>query len=34
VKDPYHYMCNDFKVTATFTEGGPTLEDCLRRIAT
>jgi hypothetical protein len=34
MKDPYHYICNEFEITSKFTEGGPALEDCLQRIAT
>lgn len=33
IKDPYHFRCGEFTVTARFNEDGPTLEDCLRRIA-
>lgn len=32
IKDPYHFRCGKFVVTARFSEGGPTLEDCLQRI--
>ncbi len=32
VKDPYHFKCGKFTVTAHFTESGPTLEDCLQRL--
>lgn len=34
IKDPYHYMCGEFTISAKFTEGGPSLEDCLRRVMT
>jgi hypothetical protein len=33
IKDPYHFRCGKFTVTARFAEDGPTLEDCLQRIA-
>ena len=32
IKNPYHFKCGRFTVTARFTEGGPTLEDCLQRL--
>ena len=32
IKDPYHFKCGNFTVTAKFPEGGPTLEECLRQI--
>jgi hypothetical protein len=32
IKDPYHFKCGKFIITAKFTEGGPTLEDCLSRL--
>ena len=32
IKDPYHFKCGKFTVTARFAEGGPTLEDCLLRL--
>ena len=32
IKDPYRFKCGKFTVTAKFTEGGPSLEDCLQRI--
>ena len=32
IKDPYHFRCGKFAVTARFTEDGPTLEECLQRI--
>ena len=31
-KDPYHFRCGKFVVTARFAEDGPTLEECLQRI--
>jgi hypothetical protein len=34
IKNPYHFRCGKFVVTARFTEGGPSLEDCLQRIIT
>jgi hypothetical protein len=33
IRDPYHFRCGKFTVTARFAENGPTLEDCLQRIA-
>jgi len=32
IKDPYHFRCGKFVVTARFTADGPTLEDCLQRM--
>lgn len=32
IKDPYHFKCGKFTVTARFAESGPTLEDCLQRL--
>jgi hypothetical protein len=32
IKDPYHFKCGRFTVTARFAEDGPTLEDCLLRM--
>ena len=32
LKDPYHFRCGKFVVTARFAEDGPTLEECLQRI--
>ena len=32
IKDPYHYRCGDFAVTAVFANSGRTLEDCLQGI--
>lgn len=32
IKDPYHFRCGKFTVTARFQDNGPSLEDCLRRI--
>ena len=32
IKDPYHFRCGKFVVTARFSENGPTLEECLQRI--
>jgi len=32
IKDPYHFKCGKFTVTAKFTEGGASLEDCLGRL--
>ena len=33
VKNPYRFKCGKFVVNTRYTENGPTLEDCLRRIA-
>jgi hypothetical protein len=32
IKDPHHFQCGKFTVTARFAENGVTLEDCLQRI--
>ena len=32
IKDPHHFRCGKFTVTARFAEDGPTLEECLQRI--
>ena len=32
IKDPYHFRCGKFTVTAIFAENGVTLEDCLQRL--
>lgn len=32
INDPYHFACGGFTVTARFAEGGPTLEDCMKRL--
>lgn len=32
IKNPYRFRCGDFVVTATFSSGGPTLEECLQGI--
>jgi hypothetical protein len=32
IKNPYHFRCGKFVVTARFAEDGPSLEDCLKRI--
>jgi hypothetical protein len=29
IKDPYHFKCGKFTVTARFAENGISLEDCL-----
>lgn len=34
IKDPYHFKCGKFTVTAKFADNGVTLEDCLQRIIT
>jgi hypothetical protein len=33
IKDPYHYICGKFKITAIFPQDAPTLEDCLRQLS-
>ncbi len=30
IKNPYHFKCGDFEVIASFTENGPTLEECVK----
>ncbi len=30
IKNPYHFKCGAFEVIASFTENGPTLEECVR----
>ena len=30
IKNPYHFRCGAFVVTARFAQEGPSLEDCLR----
>ena len=30
IKDPLHYKCGKFIITAHHPENGPTLEDCLQ----
>jgi len=32
IKDPYHFRCGKFTVTARFAENGATLEDCLQKM--
>ncbi len=32
IKNPYHFKCGKFTVRARFTEGGPSLEECLKQI--
>jgi hypothetical protein len=32
IKDPYHFKCGKFAVTAKYPENGITLEDCLQRL--
>lgn len=35
IKDPYHFKCGSFAVSAKFAQGdSPTLEDCLQRLMT
>ena len=33
IRNPRRFKCGKFIVTTRFTEGGPTIEDCLRRLA-
>ena len=33
IRNPYHFRCGKFTITARFSETGTTLEDCLRRLA-
>jgi hypothetical protein len=30
IKDPYHFICGKFTVTAVFDATGPTIEECLQ----
>lgn len=32
IKNPYLFKCNGRTVRVRYTKGGPTLEECLRRI--
>jgi len=32
IKNPYKYKCGKFTITERHTPGGPSLEDCLRRL--
>ena len=32
IKDPYRFRCGKYTVTARFSENGPSLEECLRRL--
>lgn len=34
IKDPYHFKCGKFTVTAKYAENGIALEDCLRHLMT
>lgn len=35
IKNPYHFKCGDFTITAKFAgDDSPTLEDCLGRLIT
>jgi len=34
IKDPHHFKCGKFTITAHFTEDGPTIEDCLHSLFT
>ncbi len=33
IKDPYHFICGKFTVTAVFNAKGPTFEECLQGLA-
>lgn len=33
IKDPYHFMCGSFTVTAVFDANGPTIEECLQGLS-
>jgi hypothetical protein len=33
IKDPYHFRCGKFTVTVRFSKDGPSLDECLKRIA-
>ena len=32
IKNPYRFKCGKFTVNARFSNDGPSLEDCLRRL--
>ena len=32
IKNPYHFKCNGYSVTARHAADGPSFEDCLQRI--
>ena len=34
IRDPYHYRCGTFTITARFSKDGPTIEDCLQGMVT
>ena len=34
IKNPYHFKCGKFTVTAKYAENGVTLEDCLQLLMT
>ncbi len=34
IKDPYHFICGKFTVTAVFDANGPTIEECLQGLQT
>jgi RecJ-like exonuclease len=34
IKNPYHYKCGKFTIIERHTAGGPSLEECLRRLMT
>jgi hypothetical protein len=32
IRNPYHFRCGKFIVRTHYTSGGPSFEDCLRRL--
>ncbi len=32
IKNPFHFICNGYEVTARFNDDGPTFEECLQSI--
>jgi hypothetical protein len=32
IRDPFHFKCGAFTITARFAKNGPSLEDCLQRL--
>ena len=32
IKNPYHFKCNGYSITARHDADGPSFEDCLQRI--
>ena len=32
LRDPYRFLCGDFKVTAAFDKNGPTITECFRSL--